>query len=382
MSAPFENLRSTLAAHGPEAGLAALAEHFRLQKQYHELFEALKMQVRHKLGLPLFYNDTGDELSEAQRNELENGLIAACREVGTLLFQDGKLREGWMYFRPVGDRTEAAKLVRSVPVDEDNYEEMIEVALHEGVDTELGYDLLLKHYGTCNAITTYDQILPRRSRADQQAAAKLLLTRLHSDLVASVKQDILRQEGQMPHEKSLKELVADREWLFHDNAYHTDTTHLSSTVRISRVLSDAESLRLALDLTEYGRRLSAQFQHPGDEPFADMYPSHALFYQALLGENVEEALNYFKLKVEMLDPQYHGLAPLEVYVDLLARIGRDREAMEAAIQYCPQGQAVQGFSTVLMDLAKKAGDYAPMQKFCEERGDLLGYVAGLVEAKR
>lgn len=382
MSAPFEKLRSAFATQGPAAALSQLADHLRSQKQYHELFEALKMQVRHKLGLPLFYNDTGDELSEAQRTELENGLIAACREVGTLLFQEGKLREGWMYYRPVGDRAEAAKLVRAVPADDDNYEEVIEVALHEGVDTGLGYGLLLQHYGTCNAITTYDQILPRRPRADQQAAARLLLRRLHDDLVASVKQDILRQEGQVPQEKSLKELVADREWLFHDNAYHTDTTHLSSTVRISRVLTDPESLRLALDLTEYGRRLSAQFQHPGDEPFADMYPSHALFYQALLGENVDEALNYFKLKVEMLDPQYHGLAALETYVDLLARIGRDREAMEAAIQYCPPGQAVQGFSSVLFDLAQKAGDYAPMQKFCEERGDLLGFAAGLVEGKR
>jgi hypothetical protein len=81
----------------------------------------------------------------------------------------------------------------------------------------------------------------------------------------------------------------------------------------------------------------------------------------------------------MLDAQYHGLTPLETYVDLLARIGRNREAMQAAIQYCPPGQAVQGFSNVLLDLAKKAGDYGPLKSFCEEREDLLGYVAGLVE---
>ena len=88
--------------------------------------------------------------------------------------------------------------------------------------------------------------------------------------------------------------MADREWLFQDNAYHIDTTHLASTVRIARVLADPADLRLALDLTEYGRRLSQQFQYQGDEPFVETYPSHALYFQALLGENVEEALAYFQ----------------------------------------------------------------------------------------
>src|SRR5262249_31475237 len=186
------------------------------------------------------------------------------------------------------------------------YEDLIEVLLHEGIDIGRGYGLVLERFGTCNAITTYDSSLARRPRAEQAPAAKALLRQVHSDLVASVAADIARQEGQQPKEKTLRELVRDREWLFQENSSHLDTTHLAATVRIARTLSEPDDLRLALDLTEYGRRLSQQFQYAGDEPFTEMYPANALYFQALLGEKIDEALAYFRNKAEMLDPQYHG----------------------------------------------------------------------------
>jgi len=109
--ASFETLKTELAAHGPDAVLSRVVAQLRGEKKYHELFEALKMQVRRKLGMPLASAEGSDGLSEAKRNELEEGLIAACREVGTLLMKEGKVREGWMYLRPVGDKVEAAKLL-------------------------------------------------------------------------------------------------------------------------------------------------------------------------------------------------------------------------------------------------------------------------------
>jgi hypothetical protein len=177
-------------------------------------------------------------------------------------------------------------------------------------------------------------------------------------------------------------LVHDRDWLFQDNSYHIDTTHLAATVRIARVLADPAELRTALDLTEYGRRLSEQFQYHGDEPFAEMYPAHAHYFRALLGENVEEALAYFRSKAEMLDPQYHGLAPVETYVDLLTRVGRPRQAIDAAVKLGPKGLQPIGQAPSLLELAEKAGDYAPVLSYCREQGDLLGYAAALVQRAR
>ena len=280
MTATFASLESSLAAGGPAAALQDLADRLRAEKKYHEMFEALKMKVRHGLGLPVLPVETNsDDLPDATRTKLEDGLVDACRQVGELLLADGKVREGWMYLRPVGDKAAAARLIAKIEPDEDNTEELIEVLLHEGVDTGRGYQLLLDRNGTCNSITTYDQILHQRPKKDRQAASSALLKRLYDDLVANVRGDIVRQEGTQPNEKTLQALVADRDWLFHDGAYHTDTTHLASVVRLSRVLEDPAELSKALDLTHYGRHLSAQLQYQGDEPFADQYPSHALYYQ-------------------------------------------------------------------------------------------------------
>ncbi|MGI8982649.1 MAG: hypothetical protein ACR2FY_25735 [Pirellulaceae bacterium] len=374
----FDALKTELAAHGPDGVLGRVVEQLRGEKKYHELFEALKMQIRRKLGLPIASAEGADGLSEAKRNELEEGLISACREVGTLLLKEGKVREGWMYLRPVGDKVEAAKLLAAIKPGEDNTEEIIEVTLHEGIDIARGFGLVLESYGTCSSITTYDSSVARRPRKEQEPAARLLLHRLHADLVGSVKVDIARQEGSQPKETTLKDLVADREWLFQENSYHIDTTHLASTTRIARNCSDEADLRLALDLTEYGRRLSAQFQYQGDEPFSETYPSHTLYFQALLGENVDEALAYFKNKAEMLDPQYHTMIPAETYVDLLARIGRYPDAVAAAIALSKPGVQPVGIAPSLLELAVKAGDYSAVLEYCKGRGDVLGYAAGLV----
>src|SRR5438270_3241216 len=128
-----------------------------------------------------------------------------------------------MYLRPVGEKAEAARLLGQIAATDENYEELIDVCLHEGIDIGRGYGLVLERFGTCNAITTYDSSLARRPRSDQAPAASLLLRQVHGDLVASVAADIARQEGQPPKEKTLRELVGDRDWLFQDNSYHLDT---------------------------------------------------------------------------------------------------------------------------------------------------------------
>src|SRR4051812_31588206 len=93
----FDQLQSALASGGAEAALQQAANLLWQQKKYHELFEVLKMQLRCKLGLPLLAGDATDGLSDEQRLKLEDGLIGACREVGSALLAEGQIREGWMY---------------------------------------------------------------------------------------------------------------------------------------------------------------------------------------------------------------------------------------------------------------------------------------------
>jgi len=380
-SALFEKLVQSQQKGGAEAVLQILADHLREAKRFHELFEALKMQARLRAGLPLLYADTPDDMTDAQRDRLEEGLLAACREVGTLLMQNGFVREGWMYLRPVGDRGLALQVLQSVPTEETNIEELIEVSLHEGVDVERGFRLVLENYGTCNSITTYESLITQRPKPDRQIAAGLLVERLHRELSQSLRTDIARHEGQEPKETTIAGLVSDRDWLFGEFAYHIDTTHLASTIRFARVLEDRRLLELALDMTEYGRRLSSQFQYRGEEPFSDIYQSHAIFLSALLGKDVDTGVRYFGDKARSIDATEHGTVAIETYVDLLVRVGRQRQALQEALELLPARSQSCGIAPSLLELSEMVGDYGPLREYCRQHENVLGFATALLNAK-
>jgi hypothetical protein len=147
-------------------------------------------------------------------------------------------------------------------------------------------------------------------------------------------------------------------------------------------LLDGEAeLRLALDLTEYGRRLHQQFQYSDNEPFADTYPSNALYYQALLGENMDEAVGFFEEKTKSVDQEEFGSLAIEVYIDLMARIGRYDAAIDATLDLMPKDQPAIGIAPSLYELCDKSGSFDRYLAACKEREDLLGYVAGLIHDK-
>ncbi|MFP6674719.1 MAG: hypothetical protein VB878_06550, partial [Pirellulaceae bacterium] len=292
--AGFEQLERRLEDDGINGVVEELIQQLREAKRFHDLFEAMKMQIRHGLGLPLLYSDGGDDLSAEQRDQLEEGLIDACHEVGLALIADGQPRDGWMYLKPVGDKGEAAEALQRLGDDDEILDELIEVCLHEGVDPERGFSLVLQHHGTCNAITTFESLIYRPGNMDLTGICRLLLSHVHQELKASLIADIERQSGSAPDESTVAELVADRDWLFGQHIYHIDTTHLSSTVRFARMLDDPDSLEMALDLVEYGRRLHEQFQYPGEEPFVDQYIASGLYFDALAGRRIDESKTFFK----------------------------------------------------------------------------------------
>ncbi len=364
---------------GPAAVLDNLISHYESQHRFHELFEALKMRSRLNLGLPPAQMDSNEKLPESVELELERGLIEACRQVGIGLLKNGKIREGWMYMRPVGDKRLAADTLRAIEATDDNIDEFLEVLVHEGVDIARGYELALTRMGTCNSITLFESAIAGRSRADQQTAAGILVRHVHRDLLANLKYDVSRREGTEPGENSLEELLKSRPDLLRDGSYHLDTTHLSSTVRYSRVLDDAEGLTLALDLTAYGRHLHPQFQYPGDEPFLDLYPASAIFFRALLGQGVDAAIRYFSQKADSVDRNQYGTAAIEVLIDLLARVGRTDEALDETAKRMPQDSRPIGIAPSLIQLSHRLGNFQRMQEICRQRHDLLGFTAALLQ---
>jgi len=375
----FDELKSHVEAHGAPAALERLADELRGSGRYHELFDALLMAARQREGLPVASTRNLDALAEPLRGRMEEGYLAACREVGNLWLEQGRVREAWMYLRPLGENDAFAKALRGIEATDDNVEDLIGVALHEGVDPAHGFELVLSHYGICNAITLFDGQMYHRPPAEKGKVAELLIAELHRELMTSLKADVARREESPPEEATVAELVADREWLFENDNYHVDTTHLASVVRFSLFVTDPETLRLAYDLTEYGRRLSTQYQFAGEAPFTDTYPNHALFLAATLGRQIDTALAHFLAQAEKALAERGTTAPAEVYIALLARLGRYGEAIDASTRFLSPESQTSGFAPSLMEMAQASGDYARLMRVCRERGDLVGYAAGLIE---
>lgn len=380
----FAQLHAWSESLATEEFLERLADRLRDRGQFHELFEVRKMQLRQRLGLPLFYDDRGEELDEPTRTALDDGLIEACREVGEALFQQAKPAEGWMYLRASGDKDRAAELLRAVPVTEERTDELIQVAVYEGVDMGYGFQLLLEHYGICNSITTFEQLMRERSREDQQAAARLLVRSLYDDLRANVAADREQREGGPPAEKTLSELIAGHDELFEGNAYHIDTSHLAAVVRFARLLDDPDELQLGLELSEYGCHLADMFQLPDMHPFDDFYKAHVHYFGALVGAaaDVERSLEFFRAKADEStaeggpDPS----AAREVYLDLLVRLERGGQAIHEAVRLYPEGIPSE-MAGMLVRVAAETGEDSDLIEYARQRQDLLTFGSLLAARK-
>jgi hypothetical protein len=377
---------------GLQAAAQELVERMRQQKLYPELFEARKMLHRVELGLPPVQVDPigahGKKSGAIQQDpqvqdELDKRLLDACREVGGGLMRSGRLQEGWMYLRAVGDDAFASEAMAAVEPTQDNLDLLLNLYVHEGVDIGRGTELCLKMRGTCNTITMLDSIVAMRGRSDQQAAVEALVKHVHQELLANLIADVTRRmpQVQAPEDRSIVAWLGLVPGLLRDGTYHLDTTHLASTVRFARVLDDPSTLRLAADLAEYGRQLHAQYQYSSEEPFADLYPMSLAWFRALLGEHVDAALRVFRQKAESIDLEEHGTIGIETYADLLARIGRPDEAGKYLIRTMPDGMRPFGVAPSLIELSSASGEFQPMKDHAKQRGDLIGFAAALLQSK-
>ncbi|MCC7086041.1 MAG: hypothetical protein IT427_13645 [Pirellulales bacterium] len=374
----YDHIHHLVQSGRVELALALLCDRLKADGRWHELFDARLMQSRIKHRLPVAMRNSLDELQEPLRGKIEQAYLDACREVGWKFLERGQLREAWMYLRPLGENESVAAALEKITPTEENAEPLIEILLHEGVAPELGLRMVLDRFGTCNAITAFDSVLAGRSLSVRQPAAALLVTHLHREITENVRRHIETEENRAADFAMLGEMIAGRDWLFGEFSYHIDATHLASVVRAARIIEEPEVLRLALELTEYGCRLHANFHFRGDEPFVDIYPAHRLFFAAQLGSHVEEAVNYFRQRAEAATVGEIGTMPAETWVVLLVRLRRYAEAAQALAKLIPSSESTTGFAPTLFELCGMAGDYSAMLKRCRERDDPVGFTAAMI----
>ncbi len=380
----FANLERELGASGPAATLDRLIDQLEQRRNYRALLDALLLKARFELGLPLIHVGALTELAEPSRSLYENRYVEAIRLVGTRFLESGDLVAAWPYFRAIGETEPVARAIDAFePADglDETLGQVIEVAFNQGANPRRGWELILKQYGTCSAITALEQI-PPQDQAARASCAALLVRHMHEQLRSTLRAEIEARGGPVPPEGStIESLCESYPWLFEDEAYHIDVSHLSATVRTAAGLTDPETVALAADLCAYGRRLSDRLQFEGDPPFERTFDDHAVYFGAILGRDVDAAIARFRAKVEETESQGFGSSlPAQVLVNLLVHVGRLDEAIEVASERLTELPESALICPGIAQLCQRVGRPERLSSIARKHGDLVNFTAALLEA--
>ena len=368
---------------GAAEAFARMAERFRQEKHYRELFDARLMQKRFELGLPLVSQPAIGDLPDDVQQSYQKAYVQAAREVGELLLADGNIPRAWPYFRAVGDTkpvTDALHSFKAPPPDTPDAQEAlgstIQIAFQEGLNPQKGFELILEHYGLCRAITMFSAYPQREGR---EASLQLLIRTLHAEVLGNLKSAISDAEGSLPQGQSIADLIAGRDWLFDNNAQYTDSSHLAAVLRLSQELADPETLRLAVDIADYGAHLGPMFQYLDDPPFERVYEDHGIYLRALLGEDIDRAVRHFEEKAAASDPEQYGNRAAEALVQLLVRLRRYADAVGASRRYLSDVAAEDLSCPSLPQLCQMAGDFEQLKETARQHADPLSYMAAALQ---
>lgn len=374
---------------GADTMFDALAASLATRRRWHALFDARLMQARVALGLPPV-GMPGDVPADL-RDRLDERSLAACREVGWPLLDEGQVAAAWMYLRAAANPAAVsarlatlAEALGTAPEDDDEaartMQEIIGVVLWEGADPALGIDLVLRTQGTCNAITAFEQAVSRLPAARQEPAAAVLVAHLHREVARGLAGDE-QASAECP---SIMPLLDPAEG---EACLHVDVSHLQSVLRIARICTDEPTIRRAWELAEYACRLPAEVAYPGEPPFENVAEASRLFYGSQLGINVERAVRFFRTAAVTAGPEA-GSLPGDVLVLLLTRLGRPGEALHAAIARAgvdagmPSPLQAAAALPSLVDLAAASGEWELLRRACRDRGDEITFAATLVAERQ
>jgi hypothetical protein len=392
----FEEFRAAAQNTAPSTILQQLATTLEQNQQYGAWFEALKLQARFSLGLEPWSVGSIEPLSSEVQRQLEDRLLDACQVVGERMIAAGRISEGWMYLRPVGDTDRAVELLRGLETTDENVDQIIEVALSHGVAPAWGFELLLSRMGTCNAITAFDTQMVNATLPERQRAAALLVRHLYNDLLKNVRHHALQHETaassnpgsegiDVDENLDLDHWVARVPELTANQNYHTDPSHLSSVVRIGRIVDDPATQRLACQLCRYGRQLDPLFQPQGYAVFDPYYETHQAYFEVLLCDDKSPAgLEFFRQRRAELTQAAEQPTALsweaqieatDVLVELLMRRGQYSDAVAVLLdqlQVCGEHQRSR-WTALLFRCCQSTRDFSPMLEFARELGDAFGF---------
>ncbi len=381
-AATYERLRATLEGRGAKVAVEELTEELRKAEDFQGLFYALLMKQRVELGVPPFPTGPATELPPETHEPYEAAIREAARHVGGLLLERKEFAKAWPYFRMLNepDPVRAALEAHDPGPDDDVYP-VIEIAWQNGLLPKKGFDLVLDRHGICSAITMVSSSDLSPSPELRDYCITRLAASLHEQLTERVRSDLESRGVKIPAGATLPQLCEAHPELFADDAYHIDTSHLSSVVQMSTHLPPGAGVNFARELCAYGRRLSPTLQGSNDAPFDDGYDDFLAYLNVVAGEDVDWNLRRFEQKAAREAAEGATFAA-QVYVNLLLKANRTAEALAAAKKFLMAEDERNLTCPGVNELARKAGDFVAMAEAAKARQDPVNFLASLIAGKK
>jgi hypothetical protein len=378
----YDELEQSLEKQGADATIDRLCDVLREQKDYTNLFYALLMKKRHELGVLPIPTAPAQSLPQHAHAEYENTIREAGQLVGKLFLDDGNIPAAWSFYRMLGEQEPVRQaLDKVVLVEGEDCQPLVDIAYQQGVHPKKGFDLVLERFGICSAITMVGGGEFPHGPEVRDHCIRRLVRALSKELYERLCAEIERVQNFRPAAKTVPELLAGRDWLFADDLYHIDISHLGAVVQMSMHLSKCEELQLARELCEYGKHLSPRFQYNSDPPFENQYSDYGIYLAILAGDNVEEGLAHFRAKVENSKPEETGTYAAEVFINLLVKLGRDKEALSIARKYLATADPRRTTCPGIVELCEKTGDFTVLAEVAREQENPVHFVAGLLASR-
>ncbi len=378
----FSKLEGLVKSQGASQAIEHLTNQLVASKDYSKLFYTLLVKSRLELGLSVIPTAPSNEIPIDKQESFEDSIRESARKVGGLFLAENDLEQAWNFYRMIGETDPIrAKIDAMEPKPDDEMEVPIRLAFYEGLNMPRGFDWILERYGLCNAITTLSSQDFSTMPAVREYCLQKLIVALHTELALRLRGEIERHDGNtlecakiaVGGLGEIPSLIANRPWLFEEDSYHIDLSHLSSAVQMSINLPKCNELEMSVELCEYGKKLSSRFLSKSEPPFENFYESYGVYLEINAGREIEKNLNYFRQIAKDNEPDGSSY-PSEILMQLLEKLGKSEEALELA------GKTLNAAG--LYGMCKKAGSFKAMQQAALAQNDPVHYLAALIESQR
>lgn len=379
-AAAYERLRATLVARGPQAAVDELIADLQKAEDYQGLFYALLMKKRVELGVSPFPTGSAAELPEHTHEAYEDAIRAAGRFVGGLLLERKQYAKAWAFYRMLGEpEPMRGALEAYTPGPEDDVYSVIEITWQNGLLPKKGFDLVLDRHGICSAITMVSGSDLTTNLDLRDYCVTKLAAALHAQLSERLRNDLVSRG--VTAGMTLPQMVEAHPELFADEAYHIDTSHLSSVVQMCSNLPPGEGVNFARELCAYGRKLSPNLQGRHDAPFDEGYDDYLAYLNVIAGEKVDEGLKRFEEKAAREAAEGATYAA-QVYINLLLKANRPAEALAAAKRFLLAEDERNLICPGVSELARRVGDLDAVAEAAKARHDPVNFLASLIAGKK